>query len=377
MTLEELLRRFNLPSPIESLRRTGQDVANVAEGTFNAVTRGVPQQATGFVDLAALPFTMSGLLDEKDVVGGTKYLTERGLLPPETENIGGQSAEMALSMASPAGMVKGGLLGLGALGATATKGLSKASKVAKTETELAFEVAQKNASLPIEQGGLGLPKDNTPMDRAKAMGFDIEAYHGTINPDIMAFDPMMGKGAREGTGSWFSENPELASTYAGNMGGTVMPVLIKDRKFAVVDAEGKNWARLTPDTTIYHSNRTDTPASDLIENLFHDYTNTNDIARFAKQQGDKGVRFFNIKDQGARMRGVGDVPETADNLTVFDPAMIRSRFAAFDPAKRNSANILAGTALGGVGLSSLLSSGDGDKQLSDEDLKYLMQMGLI
>jgi hypothetical protein len=115
MTLEELLRRFNLPSPIDSLRRTGRDVVDVAEGTYNAVTRGVPQQATGFVDLAALPFTMSGLLDEKDVVGGTKYLTERGLLQPETQNLGGQSAEMALSMASPAGMVKGGLLGLGAL----------------------------------------------------------------------------------------------------------------------------------------------------------------------------------------------------------------------------------------------------------------------
>jgi hypothetical protein len=209
-----------------------------------------------------------------------------------------------------------------------------------TPFQIAHQNAQRNAALPIEQGGLGLPPDNTAMDRAKAMGFDIEAYHGTINPDITAFDPMSGKNARKGTGSWFSENPQLASTYAGNMGGTVMPVLIKDRKFAVVDAEGKNWARLTPDTAIYHSNRTDTPASDLINNLFHDYTTTNDIARFAKQKGDKGVRFFNIKDPGGRSRWVDEIPETADNLTVFDPTMVRGKFAAFDPFEKNSPDIM-------------------------------------
>jgi hypothetical protein len=322
---------------LEYLKRLGLSVA-----------RGVPQLATGFVDLAAFPFTASGMVKPEQVFGSTDYLTDKGLLPPKQEGLLSETAELLSGAINPAA-------GLLAVGATATKGLSKAAtkaaeKVSKTAQEEAFEIAQRNAALPIEQGGLGLPKDNTPMDRARAMGFDIEAYHGTINPDIMAFDPMMGKGAREGTGSWFSENPVLASTYAGNMGGTVMPVLIKDRKFAVVDAEGKNWARLTPDTHIYHSNRTDTSASDLIENLFHDYTTTNDIARFAKQEGDKGVRFFNIKDQGARMRGVGDVPETADNLTVFDPTMVRSRFAAFDPLRRNSGNILAGVGAGGLGL---------------------------
>ena len=42
----------------------------------------------------------------------------------------------------------------------------------------ALDTAQINAALPIEKGGLGLPKDNTPEMRAAAMGFDTPAYRG-------------------------------------------------------------------------------------------------------------------------------------------------------------------------------------------------------
>lgn len=53
-------------------------------------------------------------------------------------------------------------------------------------------VAQKNAALPIEEGGLGLPPNNTNRDRAKAMGFDLDTplYHGTTAlEDFEYFDP--------------------------------------------------------------------------------------------------------------------------------------------------------------------------------------------
>lgn len=74
---------------------------------INSIGRGVPQAATGFVDLAALPFTMSGLLSPKQVVGSTEYLTAKGLLPPPSQSLLGQSVEAisgGLMPLSPAAM---------------------------------------------------------------------------------------------------------------------------------------------------------------------------------------------------------------------------------------------------------------------------------
>jgi len=85
-----------------------------------SIARGVPQMATGMVDLAAMPFTMTGLLDEKDVVGGTEYLTQRGLLPPPQEGIIPETLEMLSGSISPSGMGK--TLAGGLLGATAFHG---------------------------------------------------------------------------------------------------------------------------------------------------------------------------------------------------------------------------------------------------------------
>ena len=93
-----------------------------------SIARGVPQMATGMVDMAAMPFTMTGLLDEKDVVGGTAYLTEMGLLPPPQEGLLNETTELVSSALNPAGAVKGGLLGLGALGTMAGAKGAKSSR---------------------------------------------------------------------------------------------------------------------------------------------------------------------------------------------------------------------------------------------------------
>jgi hypothetical protein len=59
--------------------------------------------------------------------------------------------------------------------------------------------AQRNAAKAISEGGLGLRPDNTPMERAQAMGYTQPVYHGTFS-DIEEFDPdLSGIGTHVGT----------------------------------------------------------------------------------------------------------------------------------------------------------------------------------
>lgn len=80
-----------------------------------------------------------------------------------------------------------------------------------------FEEARKNAALPKSKGGLGLPADNTAAQRAKAMGFDTDAYHGTLG-DIREFDPtwhgMATNAPSARKADFFSESPKVATGYA-------------------------------------------------------------------------------------------------------------------------------------------------------------------
>jgi hypothetical protein len=243
----------------------------------------------------------------------------------------------------------------------------------------ALDTAQRNAALPVEEGGLGLPKDNTPMDRARAMGFDTDTLHGSPSPNIEAFDPMMAGG---NTGNAFDNNifatssPESAGGYAlnwkhyrntvktspefkaitreenallskigdlreagdtkgvadvrtrldeltqqktgiyndfmagklGSEGSTIYPLMARSEDFLPYEAEGANWMR---------ANR---PAIDA-----------------AEQAGYSGALIRNVKDNaGANLGTIADV------LATSDPSRFRSRFAAFDPMRKNEPDILAG-----------------------------------
>lgn len=239
----------------------------------------------------------------------------------------------------------------------------------------ALDTAQRNAALPIEEGGLGLPKDNTPEMRAAAMGFDTPVYHGT-NEDINIFN-VEGKGKTSGAGAFFTTNPTAAETYVSSSGGgNILPLLLRKDDFLTANARGRNWADIYTNELGAKAGKKRYSLEDL--ELDRDSaTTTDELGIIASNLGLKGAEIRNVKDLGPNshvMRAkeyladkYGITPdETWSNVSgkqfdeaqkyknkfyesqkgdiyaIQDPSLLRSRNAAFDPMRRNEADILAG-----------------------------------
>jgi hypothetical protein len=175
-----------------------------------------------------------------------------------------------------------------------TKGL-----LSKTQFEKAQEIASKNAETL-----LGLPKGNTAMDRAKAMGYDTPAYHGT-NKDISSF--IASDIGTYGPGVYTAKNPEIAEGYYQDfVNANTLPLLLKKGKEKQFQS-------------------------------FGDYVNQKGTGRTTFSYGDdlrnEGYNSLNVK-----FYPEGDIREYNN----FNPQDVRSRFAAFDPARANENDLLAG-----------------------------------
>lgn len=249
-------------------------------------------------------------------------------------------------------------------------------KMPKTQFEMAHELAQQRATLPVSEGGLGLHPENTAMDRAKAMGYTNPVYHGT-NADFNIFN-VEGKGKTSGGGAFVTDNPIVAETYVGGVGsgGSIMPLLVKKDNLLDVNAKGKNWADIWTDQLSAKSKGKKYSLNDLGLDR-HSATTTDELAQIAPELGLQGVSIKNVKDLGPNSHvfrakeylkdKYGIVPDETwsnvsgnqfveardfmdklyksqkSNITALqDPSMIRSTNAAFDPFNRESADILAG-----------------------------------
>lgn len=261
-----------------------------------------------------------------------------------------------------AGMVKG-------VG-KAADAVSGAKKM--TEYELRHEIARKNA---VEM--LGLPENNTAMDRARALEAR-PAYHGTT-ADVPQFDLRYygsdGVPYKE-PAIFSSPDTFLASDYAINKFDREISDAMRNleatkrsnpgvyddsyesaRKgvsdaFAKVNSEGRpetgGGANVMPLMILGDHMKVDANGQRFMQAIPQNL----DAAKAGRFDG---VEFSNVIDNAS--------PASDYATTVYatlNPSRIRSRFAAFDPARINEADIMGyadPTLLGGIAGGGLLGLG--------------------
>lgn len=187
----------------------------------------------------------------------------------------------------------------------ASRAVSKALRAPRDE---ALEVARKNA---VKM--LGLPENNTAMDRARAMGFESGWAHGSPRNDITAL-----KSSRigaQGPGAYATNYLPEASTYSqAKEGATVYPLMVR-RSEALVTGRNNPYDELGVNAD-----------DELISELFN--------------RGKSAVITTQEKTPDWLLKaGAPDMPERQHFVSVR-PENFRSRFAAFDPAKINESDLL-------------------------------------
>lgn len=183
----------------------------------------------------------------------------------------------------------------------------------------ALDTAQRNA---VKM--LGLPEGNTPMERAKALGFDTEAYHAT-SQNFDAFKPGGNDPSLSGQAIWvspYADKQPAAHNVGGHKGqfkegANVMPLMVKTERPLVIDDKSMlDWSR-----EVFADGSKEFPQ--LMPKAWAD----------SVTQGDE---YRSIQFDGEKL-GWGD---KTNETVLFNPAHIRSRFAAFDPARVNDNDLL-------------------------------------
>jgi hypothetical protein len=253
--------------------------------------------------------------------------------------------------------------------------------VAKAPQADALDTAQKNA---VKM--LGLPPNNTPMDRAKALGFDTDVFHGSPNPTIKALDPSL---AGKNTGSAF-DNYVFSTNEPRNAGGYSLnwesfkkqvaetPEYIAEEANRNADMKALADAFSKKDAAeVFRLRENLKSAYKVHQKMYDDFlvnklpsegssiyplmvqsdnfyptdaggklwkeVNKNAIDS-SKHWGYDGVRIQNVRDNAGAFGGTSDVYATSN------PARFRSRFAAFDPARINENDLLGRVNLPMLGL---------------------------
>ena len=245
----------------------------------------------------------------------------------------------------------------------------------------ALKIAQYNASLPVSKGGLGLHPQNTQLDRMKVMAEPENFYHGTAETgDYRHIDPaQMGKATKSLSAKkawWEASDPNTAAGYAdfAAMDSKVQQLIDESQAaersahggiFPRIDAEKQKYFKLSEDlmnqaTTLEKEHQLNPNQGQNIMplvNLKHKQLNVdaegNQFMDFQDEMHNAlndaiannypSIRVNNLSDEAT----YGSYNPTT-HIGVINPSIVRSRFAAFDPFRRNENDIMAGVGVGAL-----------------------------
>ena len=203
-------------------------------------------------------------------------------------------------------------------------------------------------------------------------------YHGT-GSDISEFNIDKGTRKTQDTGAWFSTNPHTSSTYAGRVGGNVMPVKIRDSDAVTLDVGGSAWGDIDPFSYLDKQQYGGEELSDLFD--IENNITTDHVARLVRGEGHDSILFKNLADIGphSTFSDYKKAGNPSDVLASFDPSNIRSVNAVFDPAKSSSSNILASNpvATTGAGLLGLTALAPDDARAAEIAATDMRDVGSI
>lgn len=233
-------------------------------------------------------------------------------------------------------------------------------------TNWAPEMAMGMVGAPGGRGGMGsgarLPMDEASrMRRMAEQGWSTDAYHGT-NQTITEFsNAARGTSTKAGSAKqahWLSENPQTASGYADLAADRAVTDLVAASQRAerngqwdlahdlMVKAENLEKEAARGQNVIPAKLRGNFKEFDAEGKMVNDLgeSQLNRWTKEARAEGFDGVKVLNLSDEG----GYG-VYRPTTHYGVFEPKNIRSKFAAFDPANKDSGNLLGSLAalLGG------------------------------
>lgn len=197
-----------------------------------------------------------------------------------------------------------------------------------TDYSDAHKIAQKNAALPIEKGGLGLHPENTAKDRANAMGFTIPAYHfsrhgidtHSLDSSKFAIAPFDAVGTHFGDAKTASERfDRTVGNYDAIKPSNTYPVLIKNKPYLNID--NKEWDE------------------DSLNMHLRDIGGYNDNKTPYNRESALKLR-GKVFDNADHIPYINDVEGKGKVSYIAPPKSVRSVFAAFDPMKKDSENLL-------------------------------------